>query len=150
MGYDTSGQERLTMETSSGQHHEDVRKTIDDSIKKVSSMISMMKALASSHMNASISTLAATRAFGLQAIKTTIVLPEARTDLQGKYHYNEVCTVVIPTSYDQRNKWLRVMELLPCLFIGLERQILNIKSLEDEQCGYINARPSDMIRNTII
>ncbi|ORE02408.1 hypothetical protein BCV72DRAFT_181800, partial [Rhizopus microsporus var. microsporus] len=107
MSCDTGGQERLIIEASIGQYHEDVRKTIDDNVKKVSSMTSMMKAFASSHMNASISSLAATRVFGLQATKTTIVLPEVRTDLQGKHHYNEVRTVLILTSYDQRNKWLR-------------------------------------------
>ncbi|KAF7727935.1 hypothetical protein EC973_006823 [Apophysomyces ossiformis] len=43
LGYDKDGEERLIMEASGGQHHEDIQKTIGDSIKQLSSMISMLK-----------------------------------------------------------------------------------------------------------
>ncbi|KAG0162020.1 hypothetical protein DFQ28_003703 [Apophysomyces sp. BC1034] len=112
LGYDWYGEERLIMEGSCGQHKEKVSKTVDDSVKQISSMIAMLKGMASSHRNASFATMLKTKVFGLQSIKTTLVLSEVQFTEQGKFTYNQLRTAEIPTSYMQRSKWLRVFEQL--------------------------------------
>ncbi|GAB5587726.1 hypothetical protein Unana1_02626 [Umbelopsis nana] len=146
LGYDWSGEERLIMKASGGQHHEDVQQTIDDSIKQISSMILMLKGLGNSHLNASFNTVMKTNVFGIQSIKTSIILSEIQVDEHGKFVYKEVRTAEIPTTYAQRNKWLRIFELLAYLLVGLEEQVANLKTLDDEQDGKMDVLPEETIR----
>ncbi|KAI8078900.1 uncharacterized protein BX664DRAFT_343018 [Halteromyces radiatus] len=147
LGYDWNANERLVMEGSCGQHRESVSKTVDDSIKQLSSMIAMLKGIANIHLNARFDTMLRTKIFGVQSIKTSIVLSEVQFDENAKFSYRQVRKAEIPTSYKQRNKWLRVFELLAYLFVALDDQVVNMKQLDDEEDGAVNIPPQDTVRH---
>ncbi|KAL0079743.1 hypothetical protein J3Q64DRAFT_1761066 [Phycomyces blakesleeanus] len=56
------------LEGSSGERTVNLDKTIDDSIKQLSSLILMLKGIANSHLNGNSNTLLAKKAFGIQSI----------------------------------------------------------------------------------
>ncbi|KAL0086699.1 hypothetical protein F4703DRAFT_1792935 [Phycomyces blakesleeanus] len=64
----------------------------------------------------------------------------------GRFTYHEVRSAEIPTTYTQRNKWLKVFEILCHLFIALKEQHVNYEALEDEKYGAILVAPGDTIR----
>ncbi|CEG66999.1 hypothetical protein RMATCC62417_03485 [Rhizopus microsporus] len=60
-GYDLAGIERLVMEGSSGQHKEMIFKAIDDSVKQIHNMLSMLKGIADIHLDSSLQTFLQTK-----------------------------------------------------------------------------------------
>lgn len=136
----------MVLEGSSGERTVNVDKTIDDSIKQLSSLISMLKNITNSHLNANFDTLLATKVFGIQSVKTHIVLSEIKFKDDGRFTYHEVRSAEIPITYTQRNKWLKVFEILFYLFIALNEQHVNYEALEDEENGAILVVPGNTTR----
>jgi hypothetical protein len=146
LGYDKNGIERVVLEGSSGERTVNVDKTVDDSVKQLSSLISMLKGIANSHLNAKFDTLLATKVFGIQSVKTNIILFELKFKDHGRFTYHEVRSAEIPTTYTQRNKWLKIFEILCYLFIALKEQHVNYEALENEEHGAILVVLGDIIR----
>ncbi|KAG0162385.1 hypothetical protein DFQ30_002188, partial [Apophysomyces sp. BC1015] len=82
-----------------------------------------------------------TKAFGIHSVRTSIVL----SDEHGKFVYREVRTAEIPTLYAQRNKWLRIFELLAYLLVGLNEQVANLEALDEEHDSKVDVLPEKMI-----
>lgn len=120
LGYDKNGLERVAMEVSSGECTVNVDKTIDDSVKQLSSLISMLKGIANSRPNANLDTLLATKVFGMQSVKTRNVLSEVIFQDDGCFTYHEVRSAEILTMYAQRNMRLKVFEILCYLSVALK------------------------------
>lgn len=106
MGYDDRRNELVVFEASSGQYNANTDKIIDGSTKQISSMMSMLKGIASCHLNAKFDTLLKTKVFGIQSIKANIVLSEMLFREDGECHFREVRSVEVPTEYVERNKWI--------------------------------------------
>ncbi|KAI7907141.1 uncharacterized protein BX663DRAFT_426831, partial [Cokeromyces recurvatus] len=104
MGYDDRRNERVVFEAFSGQCNASIDKIIDDSTKKISSTMLKLKGTASFHLNAKFDTLLKTKVFGIQSIKTNIVLSEMLFQEDGRYHYRKVRSTEVPAEYVERNK----------------------------------------------
>ncbi|KAI9032504.1 hypothetical protein CLU79DRAFT_680791, partial [Phycomyces nitens] len=72
MGYACYNEERLVMESSSGVTKENVRHTVDDTIKQVHITVSILNADMRSHMNASVQTMTKTPAFGIHLVRAGV------------------------------------------------------------------------------
>jgi hypothetical protein len=122
MGYDGRRNERVVFEASSGQYDVNTDKIIDDGTKQISSMMSMLKDIASSHLNAEFDTFLKIKVFGIQSVKTNIILSEMLFREDGRYHYREVRSAEVLTEYVERNKWIKIFEILCYLFVELKNQ----------------------------
>lgn len=149
MGYDWRRNERLVFEASSGQYTADPEKVIDDRTKLVSSMMSMLKEVASSHPNAQFETLLETKIFGIQSIKTNIVLSEIIFGEDGRCRYSEVRSAEVPTEYNERNKWIKIFDILCYLFVEMNKQKVHYQVIEDQEQGAIIVLPEDTVSNKL-
>ncbi|ORE00756.1 hypothetical protein BCV72DRAFT_237410 [Rhizopus microsporus var. microsporus] len=149
MGYDKRRNERAVFEASSGQYNANADKIIDDSTKQISSMMSMLKGIASRHLNAKFETLLKTKVFGIQSIKTNLVLSEVLLREDGRYHYSEVRSAEVPTEYVERNRWIKVFEILCYLFVELKNQEVCYQTMEDEEQGAILVIPEITIKSKL-
>ncbi|CAO3665988.1 unnamed protein product [Rhizopus stolonifer] len=141
LGYDWTGMERLVMEGSSGQHKERIPKTTDDSVKQIHNMLNMLnmfKAIANTHLNSSFQTFLQMKVYGIQSIKATVSLSEMQMNDQGKFVHRQDLTATISIRYQERNKWLVVLNMVVYMLTALETQVDNLAKLDDEQEGKIN------------
>ncbi|KAI9496075.1 hypothetical protein BDB00DRAFT_810229 [Zychaea mexicana] len=115
------------MEGSVGQHKEKLLKTIDDSVKQVHNMLTMVKGIANTHLNSSLQTFSQTRVYR-------------------KFVHRQALTATIPTHHEERNKWLGVFNMVAYLLIALETQVDNLAILDDEQEGKINMETEETVR----
>jgi hypothetical protein len=134
------------LEGSSGQNKANVNRIVDDSLKQLSSLMTMRKDIANSHLNASFTTFLVIKVFGIQSVKTNIVLFVVQFNDEGRFIYHEVSAADIPTKFTQRNKWLKVFEIICYLFIGLKEQEVNYRAPEDEEQGAIVVLPQHAVR----
>ncbi|KAG0176906.1 GTP-binding protein of the rab [Apophysomyces sp. BC1034] len=63
LGYDWSAEEHVVLEASGGQHRENIQKIVDDSMKQVNSMISMLKGYINARLNANFTTAMKTKVY---------------------------------------------------------------------------------------
>lgn len=110
LGYDSYRNKRIMFEGSSGQSSSCVNKTIDDSTKQISSLIAMLKRIANKHLNSSYGTLLKTKVYGIQSVQTTLILSELKYDEDVKFSYKEVRLAQIPTTFAERNKWVKILK----------------------------------------
>ncbi|PHZ16917.1 uncharacterized protein RHIMIDRAFT_1005 [Rhizopus microsporus ATCC 52813] len=119
LDYDMYGEERLVIEASSNQHKERLKHTLDDTAKQLHSSICMLQGIANTYSNANFITMRKVKVFDLQCVRTGITLSQTSFDENGKYMYEGVRSVKIPTTYDERTRLIRVMDLLAYLLIEI-------------------------------
>lgn len=68
MGYDIYNEERVVMESSSGAIKENIRHTVDDTVKQVYSTIAILNSDIRHHMNAISHIMTKTSAFGIHLV----------------------------------------------------------------------------------
>ncbi|KAG2199472.1 hypothetical protein INT46_009336 [Mucor plumbeus] len=67
----------------------------------------------------------------------------------GRYHYREVRSAEVPTEYFERNKWIKIFEILCYLFVELKNQEVHYQVMEDEEQGAILVIPENTINNKL-
>jgi hypothetical protein len=83
-----------------------------------------------SHLDASFVTMRKAEVYGIQSVRNSITLSKTQLDgAQYGYIYQELRTVEIPTDYNKRHKWLKVMDLMAVLLNMLEAQDEILKQL---------------------
>lgn len=145
LGYDKNGDERIILEVSGGYGSNDHQHACDDTLKIVHSLMCILKGDAQANPNASLGTYKQIKAFGIQTVKTTMILSEMYLGGDMKYRYKEVMTAVIPIRYHERVKWLPVINLLAYLMSELDTQSKYIQQLQEEQNGKVQVNPVDTI-----
>lgn len=147
MGDDVYNEERVVMESSSGAIKENIRHTVDDTVKQVHSTIAILNSDIRHHMNAISHTMTKTSAFGIHLVRTTMTLSATRLNNDCKsYSHEQIQSCEIPTSYEQRTKWLRTFDLMAKLMELLRNQKAVSDLLEVEQDGAVKIGENDTIR----
>lgn len=149
MGYDGRGVERVIFEASPGQYDVNTDKIIENGTTRISSVISMLKEIASSHLNAEFDTFLNIQVFGIQSVKTDIILSEMLFREDGRYHYREARSAKVPTEYVERSKWIEIFEILCYLFVELKNQEVYYQVTEDEEQEGIVVTPENTLNNKI-
>jgi hypothetical protein len=105
----------------------------------------VLKGDAHANVNASLANYQRIKAFGIQTIKTAMILSEMYLG-DMKYKYKEVMTAVIPIKDSEQIKWLPVIDLLAYLMTQLDVQLECIKRLQEEHSGKVQVKPTDTIQ----
>lgn len=130
IGIDRHENERLAMEASSREFKENMPHTLDDTLKQIHSSIMILKSDIRSHLDASFVTMRKVEVYGIQSVRNSITLSKTQLDgAQCGYIYQELRTVEIPTDYNKRHKWLKVMDLMAILLNMMEAQDEILKQL---------------------
>ncbi|CEP15287.1 hypothetical protein [Parasitella parasitica] len=129
MGYDHWGFERVALEGSSGLSNASSDKVIDDATKQISTSISMMKRIASHHLNSDVQSFINTKVYGIQSVNSTVILSEIRFLVDGK------------------NRWPKIFEILCYLEMELQKQKLVYEIMENEEQGLIAVLPANSLKN---
>ncbi|CAO3676061.1 unnamed protein product [Rhizopus microsporus] len=149
LAYDLYRNERVAFEGSSGEYKANINKIVDDSTKQVSTMIAMLKGIGNRHLNANFKTLLDTEVFGIQSVRTSIVLSEVQFKEDDRFSYREVRSAEVPIVYEERNKWLKVFEILCYMLVELKKQRINYKVIEDDEQGAVLVMSEDTIKSKI-
>ncbi|OAD70808.1 hypothetical protein PHYBLDRAFT_148031 [Phycomyces blakesleeanus NRRL 1555(-)] len=138
LGLDESENERLVMESSSGEYKEKPNHTEDDTLKQIHSSIMMLKVDINNYRNSAFSTICLVKTFGLHCVKKDITLTKTKLDgATGRYIYQEIRSAEIPVAYEKRHKYLKIAELLATLTKLLVIQKNVREKLEKERSDYI-------------
>lgn len=97
LGYDIYGEEYLVIEASSNQQTEILQHMLDDTAKQIHSSMGLLQGIPNTYSNASFATMRKMKIFGIQCVRTSIALPQTSFDKDGKYMYEEIRSVRIPT-----------------------------------------------------
>lgn len=113
LAYDHYRNERVAFEGSSGKYKANINKIVDDSTKQVSTMIAMLKDIVNRHLDANFKTFLDTKVFGIQSVRSSIVLSEVQVKEDGRFSYREVHSAEVPTVYEEncKQKWLKPKKL---------------------------------------
>ena len=149
LGFDKNGNERLILEVSGGYASSDHQHACDDTLKTIHSLMCILKGDAQANAYASLASYQRIKSFGIQTIKTTMILSEMYLGDDMKYKYKEVMTAVIPINDNERIKWLPVIDLLAYLMTQLDVQLECIKRLQEEHNGKLQVEPMDTIQMTL-
>ncbi|KAG1142736.1 hypothetical protein G6F38_007532 [Rhizopus arrhizus] len=135
------------MKSSSGAIKENIRHTVDDTVKQAYSTIAILNSDIRHHMNASSHIMTKTSAFGIHLVRTTMTLSATRLNNDCKsYSHEQIQPCEITTSYEQRTKWLRTFDLMAKLMELLRNQKTVSDLLEVEQDDAIEIGENDTIR----
>lgn len=112
-------------------------------------MMSMLKDIASSRLNAEFDAFLKVKVVGIQSVKTNIILSEMLFREDGRYHYREVRSAKVPIEYIERNKWIKIFEILCYLFVERKNQKVHYQVMEDEKLGAVLVTPENTICNKL-
>ncbi|KAG1090979.1 hypothetical protein G6F42_019552 [Rhizopus arrhizus] len=150
MGYDHWGFERVALEGSSGLSNASRDKVIDDATKQNITLISMMKRIASHHLNSDVqSFINNTKVYGNQSVNSTVILSEVRFLVDSKYGYKEIRSAQVPTIYGETNRWPKIFEILCYLEMELQKQKLVYEIMENEEQELIIVFPANSLKNKL-
>jgi len=150
MGYDHWGFERVALEGSSGLSNASRDKVIDDATKQNITLISMMKRIASHHLNSDVqSFINNTKVYGNQSVNSTVILSEVRFLVDSKYGYKEIRSAHVPTIYGETNRWPKIVEILCYLEMELQKQKLVYEIMENEEQELIIVFPANSLKNKL-
>lgn len=137
------------METSSGQHVEDITYTMDDTLKNIHSTISMIDGVIWHSLDAKFSAVACTRTFCVQSVRKTISTTYLGPEKMVFYTHQEIRHAEILVSFEERDQWFRVFELLATLAIMLEKQAEVSATLRKERNGMIQVPFKESTRSKL-
>ncbi|KAG1442573.1 hypothetical protein G6F46_013024 [Rhizopus delemar] len=150
VGLDLSDTERMVMESSSGEHKENVKHTEDDTLKQIHSSITMLKTDINNHRNAAFSTMCQIETFGIHCVKKEITLSKTKLNgATGGYIYQEIRSAEIPVTYEERHKWLKMADLLATLMKLLIAQQKIRDQLDKENSGYIHVSENLRVQSVL-
>ncbi|KAG0734369.1 hypothetical protein G6F57_014744 [Rhizopus arrhizus] len=132
LGYDMYGEERLVIEASSNQHKERLQHMLYDTAKQLLSSICMLQGIANTYSNANF-----------------ITMRKTSFDENGKYMYEEIRSVKIPTTYDEQTRLIRVMDLLAYLLIEINEQEQTVNTLRDEHDGKVEVDEKYLVKTVL-
>ncbi|KAI9281445.1 hypothetical protein BC943DRAFT_329921 [Umbelopsis sp. AD052] len=105
--------ETVVMESSSGPHVEDAVHTSSDTVKLLKSAIEMLKVHQREFMDADFATLSKRKILTVQTVRHTMTLSSVSlTDDDKKYKYIQLRWARVPSSWKERDDWLRMFEFL--------------------------------------
>ncbi|KAG1471575.1 hypothetical protein G6F56_002049 [Rhizopus delemar] len=148
LGYNPYHEDLFVLEASSGQDKEDIPHTKDDTLKNVHSSISPLNALVRKFQDGQFSTATNLRTFSVQSVCSTIILCSTRFDPDniGGYIHEELRSVDIPMTYNDRYKWLKVFELVAKLVGMLRKQTMVHQQLYNEYTGAVPVDEMESIK----
>jgi hypothetical protein len=150
LGLDLSDTERIVMESSSGEHKENVKHTEDDTLKQIHSSVTMLKADINNHRNAAFSTMCQIETFGIHCVKKEITLSKTKLNgATGGYIYQEIRSAEIPVTYEERHKWLKMADLLATLMNLLIVHQKIRDQLDKENSGYVPVLESLRVQSVL-
>ncbi|KAI9498067.1 hypothetical protein BDB00DRAFT_755563 [Zychaea mexicana] len=149
LGYDKNNDERLVLEASGGHASDSHQHAIDDTLKIVHSLMCILKGDARKHINGSLCTYRKVKAFGVQTVKSSLILSEMSLGEDLKYKYKEVRTAEIPINDDHRSKFFPIVDLLAYLMVQLDLQMKHLSGLQEEHDGKVVVKREDTIRSTL-
>ncbi|KAG0734341.1 hypothetical protein G6F57_016114 [Rhizopus arrhizus] len=150
LGLDLSDTERIVMESSSGEHKENVKHTEDDTLKQIHSSITMLKTDINNHRNAAFSTMCQIETFGIHCVKKETTLSKTKLNgATGGYIYQEIRSAEIPVTYEERHKWLKMADLLATLMNLLIVQQKIKDQLDKENSGYVFVSKSLRVQSVL-
>ncbi|KAI9247751.1 hypothetical protein BY458DRAFT_446176 [Sporodiniella umbellata] len=149
MGYTVAdNQECVVIESASGPVKERRDKTEDDSLKQLHTCICVLHSVISCYPNASINTMKKVLAFGINIVKTTIILSTLNINEAGDgYVFKELESCQIPTNYEDRQKYLRLFNFIANFILLLKDQNQVFQQLKNEHYGTIPIDKSFTIRS---
>lgn len=86
-------------------------------------MIVMLNGIGNCQLNANSQALLDTKVFGIQLVRTSIVLSEVQFKKDGRSSYHQIRSAKAPIVYEERNKWLRIFEILHVCWIEKKKRM---------------------------
>jgi len=82
-------------------------------------------------------------------VRTGITLSQTSFDENGKYMYEEIRSVKIPTTYDEQTRLIRVMDLLAYFLIEINEQEQTMNTLRDEHDGKVEVDEKYLVKTVL-
>ncbi|KAI7853074.1 hypothetical protein BDC45DRAFT_175528 [Circinella umbellata] len=111
--------ELVVVESSSGMIKENTTHTIEDTIKTLECNVAALRKEASHYNNATLETFKKLSTYGIQVIKTNVVLSKTSMVNKDKWKHVQIRNAQIPTTWNDRLLLLEYLELLATLYIDL-------------------------------
>lgn len=149
LGYDVNDDERFILEASGDSTLVSQQHANDDTLNMIHSLMCLLKRDARCHLHGSIETYKKVKVFGIQTVKTTMILSEMFMDQDLRYVYKEPRAVEIPVKDHHRSKWLPIADLLAYLITQLDNRLNIMETLQKEHDGKLHVECEDTIRTIL-